>query len=85
MSDRISQREARRLRKRVKALEVELRATWDEWRPEYRPGVVIASEPNATAETRTAITTARKLQCRVIAVVDADRIVFFAKRLTEKP
>ena len=81
MSEKVSQREARRLRKRVHELEKELRATWDEWRPVWRPGIIIAVEPNATVEARAAITTARKLQHRVIAAVDGENIVFYAKRL----
>ena len=76
----ISQREAHRLRARVWQLEQELRATWDEWRPSFMPGVLIATEPNATVEAQTAIRTARKLKCRVIAVADDSQIRFYAKR-----
>lgn len=81
----ISQREARRLKKRVGQLEQELRATWNEWRLEDWPGTLIASM-SATAETRAAVATARKLQCRVIATTgDNDRILFFAKRVHDEP
>lgn len=82
MANHISQREARRLKRRVAELEAEHRAIWEEWRPERMPGTMIGFEPNCTIEARTAIQTARKLRCRVLAVVDdsLSRIEFYAKR-----
>jgi hypothetical protein len=65
----------------VSALETELKATWNEWRLGFMPGTMIVAEPNATVEARTAIETARRLQCRVIASVDGSRIVFYAQRV----
>lgn len=80
---RISQREAHRLKGRVTKLERELRATWSEWRPESWPGTMIVAEPNVTIEARSAIQTARRLQCRVLATVDGERVLFFAQRVGE--
>jgi hypothetical protein len=81
MAAQISQREARRLRRRVAELEAEVEAIWNEWLPEYMPGQRIATEPNTTSDARTAIQTARKLRHRVIAVVDGTNIAFYAKRM----
>lgn len=81
---KISQREARRLRKRVAELEREATATWNEWRPEYWPGTRIATEPNATEHARAAIETARRLKHRVIATVDGIGIAFYAKPAKER-
>lgn len=71
-SQRISQREARKLRKRVVELEGAIQSQRRWWSHEWLGGVSIASatwnDPNAT--TPVAIRTARRLAHAVVATVD---------------
>jgi hypothetical protein len=72
---KISQREARRLRKRVtelEAAETKRRRTWSqEW-----PGGVQIAATSPTESVLTAIRTARKLGHAVVATVDGDNDTF---------
>jgi hypothetical protein len=75
----ISQREARRLKKRVEALEGMLSRQRSQWGAEYPGGVQIASAgyPKDSA-VNVAVTTARKLRHAVVALADETTVRFYA-------
>lgn len=85
---RFSQREARRLRKRVDELESQIRKQHNNWSSDWPGGVHIGSISWAARDITVArIETARKLGHAVVAT-DADdgkRIEFRALPLPEKP
>lgn len=79
MSRVISQREARRLKKRVEELEYLLRNERRIWGAEYPGGVNIATAAYGKDSTvNTAIQTARKLQHAVVVLADDTSVRFYA-------
>jgi hypothetical protein len=75
----ISQREARRLKKRVDQLEGVLRSQRASWGHVYPGGVNIATVTFAPEHTiLTAIRTARKLDHAVVVVESGDVVYFYA-------
>lgn len=75
----ISQREARRFKKRVQELEYILANERRTWGVEYPGGVHIGSAPYKKDESlNTAVMTARKLKHAVVAVADDTVIRFYA-------
>lgn len=81
---RISQREARRLRKRVDELERVIREQHFSWSKDWPGGVHIGT---ATGEATNVarIKVARQLGHAVVATENGDRIEFRALQLPEKP
>lgn len=74
----ISQREGRRLRKRVEELECVLDEFHRPYATDYPGGVHISSETNATECARVAIATARRLGHVVLAIERSKEIAFYA-------
>lgn len=76
---RVSQREARRLRKRVAELEQEESRRRRAWASDYPGGVQITSTKweSAGSTVPTAISTARKLGHAVVAITESDGLVRF--------
>lgn len=81
----ISQREARRLRKRVEELERERDQQRNAWATDYFGGTHIATldVENLTAEL-SAINTARRLRHAVVVTTDGPRIRFHALPLPSR-
>jgi hypothetical protein len=80
---KISQREARRLRRRVTELEGVLRDQRVRWASSWPSGTVVARiTPDAT--TKAIIQTARKLEHAVVAVIDGDNLAFFACDIADR-
>jgi hypothetical protein len=74
---KISQREARRLRKRVQTLEFEHRARMNAWGKEY-PGIDIGQMSiGAEGKIISALRTARKLKHAVVALAETDGTIYF--------
>ena len=75
----ISQREARRLKKRVQELECMLQRERSVWGAEYPGGVHVASAGYGKDSTvNMAVMTARKLKHAVVAIADDTVIRFYA-------
>jgi hypothetical protein len=74
----ISQREARRLRKRVAELEQQQRRQRQVWANEYATGLYIGTVANAPIAPRIAIHTARVLGHVSVALMSGDDIKFYA-------
>lgn len=75
---RISQREARRLRKRVSELEATERRRRGHWAHEFPGGTIITSAKfDAASTVPVAIKTARLLKHAVVASCDTDGTVYF--------
>ncbi len=73
----ISQREARRLKKRVKELEEEKRVALNQWRSEY-PGGVCIRNFTCSDVSQAAINTAQKLGCAIIGKLRNDTLYIYA-------
>ena len=74
----ISQREARRLRKRVAALEAAENARRNLWVQEWPRGVeIVRAQFASDGQVTTAIRTARALRHAVVALADAEGMVRF--------
>lgn len=80
---RISQREARRLRKRVQELEDRERQRLSAWGGGYPGGVHLASRQIETGEWFFgALKTARRLGCALVATIsDSGQINYYAVKL----
>jgi len=74
----ISQKEALRLRKRVKQLEDLLQGERRRYSSDWPGGVHVASTFNASESVRTAIGTARVLGHAVVVTVEGGTLKFFA-------
>jgi hypothetical protein len=82
MTNSISQREARKLRKRVTQLEEILRNQKNRWRSEWGPGWVNIERVTLSDAAYAKIATARLLNHAVIVLPDtANEIRFYAERL----
>jgi hypothetical protein len=84
MGKKISQAEARRLRRKVQALEDREQARMNPWRSDYPDGVHLCTTSYATErEDLACMMTARKLACAVVAVPDSTRneVRFYGVRL----
>ena len=77
---KISQTEARRLKRRVEQLEAADRARRQTWSRDYPGGVNIASTtyPSSQEFVPAVIATSRKLGHAVVATVDGNRVAFYA-------
>jgi hypothetical protein len=84
MMSKISQREARRLKKRVDELEREIDGQRRNWSNDWPGGVHIATAENEKANAEK-IQVARKLGHAVVATDAGDRIEFRALPLPAKP
>lgn len=73
----ISQREARRLRKRVEELERQIRLRNNAWATEYPGGVHIATVVGSDT-VATAVLTARKLRHAVVVTNEGTTLRFYA-------
>lgn len=82
---KISQREARALKRRVLQLEQIEERRRAVWSREYPGGTHIASEPNSNHYARAAIATARKLGHAVVAIERDTEIAFYALPLAKLP
>jgi len=79
MKKNISQREAKRLRRRVSELERMISDARNGYRSDY-PGVEICRE-NVTVRTATAVDTARRLEYAVVAVLSGEyELRFYAAK-----
>ena len=82
MSARISQREARQLRKRVRELSYIIERQKQRWSGrEFAPGYVAIAESRPNSDVRAAIDTARNLKHEVVAIVDGEIVRYFADKL----
>lgn len=78
MSNKISQREARRLQKRVRELLEREAGRARIWNKDYPGGVHICTEPRTTEQGQACLLTSAKLGYYVIAKLDGDQILFYA-------
>lgn len=76
---KISQREAQRLRKRVKELETEKRIRRNRWRSDY-PGGISLRRFSTTDETFAALDTATMLGCTLVGKLDGRALIIYAVR-----
>lgn len=84
MNRTISQREARRLRKRVAELEDLDWQRWSSWASDFPGGTHIAAvDVSALPKSISAIETARKLKHAVIALNDGETVRFYALPLAD--
>ena len=75
MRRKISQRDARRYRDRVKELENVLKGQRAKWSADWPGGIHVWTEKDQNAETMATFRTARKLGHAVVAVADHDTAV----------
>jgi hypothetical protein len=75
----ISQREARRLRKKVQEFEQKFRAQTDRWIGEW-PGSVILHRLPVDKETVAIVKTAKALRHAVVVTMQDDRLVFWGSQ-----
>ena len=81
----ISQREARRLKRRVSELERDEERRRNAWKMEWPGGTQLATILSPDPTTRAAITTARKLEHAVVATVQHDgTLLFYALPLAKR-
>jgi hypothetical protein len=76
-SKKISQAEARRLKKRVAELEYERRQMFNRYRQDY-PGGVWARQFTCNGETVAALDMAQKLDCLLVGKLQGDKLTIFA-------
>ncbi len=78
----ISQREARRLKKRVRELEASQDRLRDYWRGDW-PGTVLLRLDDPSPQLLATVTTARKLHHAVCVTAINDHLLFWASQLPE--
>ncbi len=84
MTRPISQREARRLRKRVDALESADRVRRNRWAATYPGGTHIATMAAVDLpKSLSAVETARNLQHAVVVTTDGNNVLFYALPVAE--
>jgi len=82
VSVRISQREARQLRKQVRELSYIIERQKQRWSgKEFSPGFIAIAESRPNSDVRASIDTARSLKHAVVAVVDGEIVRYFADKL----
>jgi len=79
----ISQREARRMQKRIELLEREEERRRSNWASDYPGGVNFWSLPNLGADTIAAINTAQVLGHAIVAKLEGGRLRLYALRQAE--
>ena len=80
---KISQREARRLKRKLRNLEESLEIQKRKWLNEYPTYECIDRIRNAPETTRACVRTARTLKHAVVVTVQGDDLVFFADKILE--